>query len=314
MKRWLITATVLVCIGLLVFVAAMCVLDWDFTKLSTREFQTNTYDIDRTFDDISINADTADIVFAFSDDGKCKVVCFEEENINHIVEVIDGKLTVQFKDNRKWYEMIGIGFHSPKITVYLPKLKYGDVSVISSTGDLEIPKDFKFESINISLSTGDVTNYASAVGDIKITTSTGAINAKDFNANSIELSTSTGDVSVKSVNCNNARINVTTGDAIITDMICIKLISKGSTGDINLSNVIGNISIERSTGDVKLAKCDGYEIMIETETGDVTGSLLSGKVFITNTSTGDVTVPNTISGGRCEIKTGTGDIEFSIIE
>ena len=38
------------------------------------------------------------------------------------------------------------------------------------------------------------------------------------------------------------------------------------------------------------------------------------KVFITDTSTGNISVPKTITGGKCEITTSTGDIRISIKE
>ena len=58
---------------------------------------------------------------------------------------------------------------------------------------------------------------------------------------------------------------------------------------------------------------DAAEIFVQTSTGDVEGSLLSSKVFIANTDTGKVDVPKSITGGRCEITTDTGDIRISVI-
>ena len=73
-----------------------------------------------------------------------------------------------------------------------------------------------------------------------------------------------------------------------------------------------NISVERTTGFVKLEKCDAAELYIKTDTGDVKGTLLSDKVFITKTDTGHIEVPKTITGGRCEISTDTGDIRINV--
>ena len=56
------------------------------------------------------------------------------------------------------------------------------------------------------------------------------------------------------------------------------------------------------------------EILIKTDTGDVKGSLLSEKVFVVQTDTGSIDVPKTVSGGRCEITTDTGDIKISLHE
>ena len=70
--------------------------------------------------------------------------------------------------------------------------------------------------------------------------------------------------------------------------------------------------IERSTGNVKFSDCDAAELFVETSTGDVKGSLLSAKVFIVKTDTGSADVPKTITGGRCEIETDTGDIKITV--
>ncbi len=59
---------------------------------------------------------------------------------------------------------------------------------------------------------------------------------------------------------------------------------------------------------------NGKELFIKTSTGDVEGSLLADKVFIVNTDTGEVDVPKTTSGGKCEIKTDTGDVEINIVK
>jgi DUF4097 and DUF4098 domain-containing protein YvlB len=57
-----------------------------------------------------------------------------------------------------------------------------------------------------------------------------------------------------------------------------------------------------------LDACDAAEIYIKTDTGNVEGRFLSDKVFIAKTDTGLINVPKTITGGRCEITTNTGDI------
>ena len=55
------------------------------------------------------------------------------------------------------------------------------------------------------------------------------------------------------------------------------------------------------------------ELKIITSTGDIEGTLLSDKVFIVKSSTGDIHVPSSITGGRCEITTSTGNIEVRVV-
>ena len=53
-KIWLITAVLLIVLGSSIFVIAMFKIDWDFTKLSTAKFETNTYDLTDDFNSISL--------------------------------------------------------------------------------------------------------------------------------------------------------------------------------------------------------------------------------------------------------------------
>ncbi len=314
-KRWLMIAAFLVILGLILFVVAMTMYQWDFGKLSTVEYETNTYVVDKAFSNISIKTETADIFFVPSDDETCKVVCYEQENMKHSAVVGADTLTVEVVDERKWHEHIGIGFENPKVTIYLPEMEYASLLIRENTGDVEIPNVFRFESVDVATSTGTVNNYASVSGAIKLKTSTGAIRVEKVSAASLELSVSTGGITASDVTCDGEiKIKVSTGKTKLTDVECKKLVTDGNTGNIELNNVIvaETLSIESSTGDVKLDGCDAGEIFIVTDTGDVEGSLLTEKVFITQTDTGSIDVPKTITGGRCEISTDTGDIKLSI--
>ena len=109
-------------------------------------------------------------------------------------------------------------------------------------------------------------------------------------------------------------IGVSTGAVSLNDISCRSIISRGTTGSISLDQVTAaeRFSIERSTGDVQFSRCDAAELYVKTNTGNVTGSLLTDKVFVTDTDTGRVEVPQTAVGGRCEIRTNTGDIKIEI--
>ena len=287
------------------------------TACSLSDYKTNIHKINEEFDNVSIKTDTADIAFVPSNDGMCRVACYEDAKSIHSVEIQNGTLMINVVNNKKWYDYIGVNIDSPKITVYLPEKAYSSLVIEESTGDIEISNDFKFKSIDISLSTGNVKCYASAVENITIAASTGAIYVEGISASSLDLTVSTGNVTVSSVTCEeDITIGVSTGKTYLTDVVCKNLTSMGSTGDISLKNVISteNISVERSTGDITLDRSDAAELFIMTSTGDVEGSLLTNKVFIIKTDTGRINVPNSITGGRCEITTDTGDIKISILE
>jgi len=293
----------------------MTMLKWNFTALSTSKYETNQHQITEEFSSISINTNTADVKFVVSQDSSCSVVCYEQSNLKHSVSVKDGTLLISVLDSRKWYEHIGINFSSPSITVYIPKGDYGALSINSDTGDVSIPKDYKFTSIDISEDTGSITNFASSSGHVRIKTDTGSIIVESTSANSISLSTSTGRITASQIACKGEFfVGVSTGRVQLIDIRCKNLISRGDTGDISMKNVISTekLSVERDTGDVRFEGCDAAEIFVKTDTGDVVGSLLSQKIFIVKTDTGSIDVPHSVSGGKCQITTDTGDIRITV--
>lgn len=314
-KPWLIIAATAMVIGCVMFVGAMTMLDWDFAKLSTDNFERNTHTVKDTFTAIAVDTDTANVTLVPAKNGQVTVECFESGKLQHTVTVQDGTLRIALQDTRKWYHHIGVNFNSPKITVYLPAGEYGALSVKADTGKVNVPADFRFESMDVAVSTGDVTCAASAAGDVKIKTTTGDISMENITAASLHLAASTGHVTVKdAVLKEDVTVKVSTGKSHLTDVSCHTLYSTGSTGDITLANVIATerFTIERDTGKVTFERCDAAELLVTTSTGDVKGSLLSEKVFITTTDTGRVDVPKSVTGGRCEITTDTGDIKISV--
>lgn len=275
-KKWLIIASFLLGIGCIIFGGTMTMLKWDFSKLNTEIYETNIREITENFNNISINTDTANITFKLSENEKCKIECFEEINAKHLIEIKNDTISINKNCEKAWYEHIGINFNSPKITVYLPKKEYSSLKIKESTGNVILPDDFKFDDVDVSLSTGNIT-------------------AKNLSANKLKLSISTGKVNITNTTCKN-------------------LISNGTTGHITLKNVIASekISIKRNTGNIEFENSDAAELEIKTTTGFVKGTLLSNKNFITKTSTGNIKTPTTATGGKCEITTSTGDIEIDI--
>lgn len=315
MKIWIIVAIALILLGSVAVLVSVRINGWDLRGLDASKYQTTTYQLDGEFLHISVQSPEADIRFLLAEDGIGRVVCHEDKKVPHAVTVADGKLTVTAVDERAWYDHIHLfSFTSPKITVYLPQAEYKDLRIEGSTGNVNIPSDFSFASIYVKISTGDIFCGASSAGSLTAHVTTGDVQLNGVTAQEITLSSSTGDIALHRVNsASSIQIDVSTGDVALNDVTCQSLSSTGNTGDMELENVVAteSIRLERSTGNIELDRCDAAELLIETDTGDVEGSLLSPKIFLTDTSTGNVRVPQSTSGGRCEIRTSTGDIEFS---
>jgi DUF4097 and DUF4098 domain-containing protein YvlB len=242
-------------------------------------------------------------------------VCNEEERLYHSVTVRDGVLEIRRVNEREWTDNIGIHMEDSRVTLYLPRTEYGKLVIDGSTGRVDIPGDFRFQSIDVSLTTGLVYNGASASEGIRISTTTGGIGVSDVTADHMELSITTGKIEAEKVTYDGElKLYTTTGDTSLREARCRTLLSDGRTGKLFLSYVVVRemMDIWRTTGDVDIRGCDAPVIVIETDTGDVTGSLLTGKLFDIRTSTGNVQVPRSTLGGECRITTSTGDIRIVI--
>lgn len=314
-KKWIIISAVLLGVGVLICAAAFAMLGFDITKLNTLKLVSNTYEVSGDFNNISIAADIENISFAFSDDGSCKVICYEEEDDTHNVRIENNTLTIDKAKKHHINFSFFVVTESPKITVYLPKTYYQALTVASDTGDIVIPKEFSFESINAVLSTGDVTCLASADKTIDIKVNTGDIHISDISAAELKLVNDTGDIDISdSALTENIYIEEDTGDVILKGVSCKNLAWLGDTGDLIMTDVIASeeFRLEGDTGDIKFNGCDAGTIYAKTDTGDIIGTLLGDKVFITETDTGKVNVPKTITGSRCELTTDTGDIRIEL--
>lgn len=295
-KIALLLAAALVVLGIALMVWAMSGLGWDFLALSTTKYETKTHILNQEFDRIAIDTDTTDIQIRLAEDGQGKLVISQQEKIEHLVSVEDGMLRVALEDTRAWYDCITLfSFGESGITLYLPEADYESLTMVLSSGDVTVSEEIY-------------------IGNVNITTSTGDIRLDKLTADEIKLSVTTGDVTANSVTClGDVQIAVSTGGVQLRGVWCENLISTGSTGDITLEDgTAKTVSITRSTGDVRFKNADAGQIMVETDTGDVYGSVRTDKIFYVQTNTGDVNVPQSVTGGLCEITTSTGDIHITV--
>lgn len=315
MKLVKIVFSVLVCIVLVAFVVIMSLNNWDFKALGGN-FTHSEFEVSEDFDSIEINTVSADLVFLKSEDGKCKVVTYMNEKLSPSVTATEGKLVIDTVDLTKWYNRISLfSFDTPQITVYLPSEEYGALNIDLSTGDTEIPVEFKFDALSISASTGDVQLSAAVKNTLKIDITTGDIAISDTEVGALNLTSTTGDITLCALKINGAAdIKTGTGEIKLNRVNGENISVNGTTADVELSDTVlsGKLDIDITTGDVSFDKSDAWEIKVVATTGDIKGTLLSEKIFLTDTTTGDVEVPKTVNGGSCSLATTTGDIEIYI--
>lgn len=216
-KKSLIIATILVIFGAVLFTAVMTVCNWDFSKLVTVKYTTNTYKADSNFENICINNDDSDIIFKPSPDGKCRVACYAQDKTRYTVTTDNNTLTVEQKSEKlKWYEHIEVTGGGEEITVFLPEKHYKNITCNTDTGDINLTDEFYFINANITTDTGNVYLDNFDAGEIYIKTDTGNVTGTLSGNKTFYTKTDTGSVIIpQSTGGEKCSIITDTGDIII---------------------------------------------------------------------------------------------------
>ena len=333
MKAAIIVAVILVVVGLVIAVGAMALTGFNFEKLSTKEYRTTVLKPSGSFDRIDVNITTADVSFIPSEDGTCTVTCTDDENVEYTAEVKDAVLTVKCRKIRKGADFLSVSAVEAKVTVALPGKTYAALSAETDTGDVLIPADFALGNVKLITDTGDAVCEAAVAGSLEFRSDTGDFRGENLRGKEARLESKTGAVQLSAaevsgaltvaehtgrvrlteVSCGSGKLTTTTGSVTLERVTASgELAVETDTGNVKLiGGDAGTLRVKTNTGDLTFDGADAGAIYAETDTGDVTGSLRSEKVFLTETDTGKVSVPRTITGGRCEITTNTGDIKIS---
>ncbi len=277
-KKEIMLSLGLILIGLVIAAVSMASVGFDFSRLSTAKYVTTTHEVSDAFRNLTITGDTEDVAFVLSGDGACRVVCHEQEDHPHRVEVRDDTLIIETPAESGW-RFFDFSFmaEGPSITVYLPA--------------------------------------EAALGALSARLSTGDISLTGLEAESIRLSASTGSLRLTDVRCaGKMEVSVSTGSTLLENVSCGSLTSSGSTGSLEMKNTVatGAFALQRSTGSIRFEACDAAEITARTSTGSITGTLKTEKIFSAHSNTGSVDVPQTASGGKCELSASTGSIRIEI--
>ncbi len=253
-KIWLIIATVLVLIGIVISFISLGLLNFDFRKLDTHEYERNTYNINQSFENILIDSYESDIKFLPSKDETPRIECVEEDNLKYSVTVEENTLKISVSDNRKWTDYIGISTWNTDMLIYLPHSSYKNLSIKTNTGDVEIPSYLEFENVKIKGTTADVELSAKVANDIEITATTGEVTIENTKSKNLKINVDTGDIELDNFDAENISITTTTGDIegrLLSEKI---FITETSTGDIDVpqSKKGGICELKTTTGDIEI--------------------------------------------------------------
>ena len=335
-KTTLIIALVCVVLGLILSFGVLASIQFDFTRLNTIQYETNTYSVEQPFSHLRVEGAECDIRLVPAQGSACRVICAEAEQVSHTVEVRDGTLTVIRQDQRKWYEQFGFHWGRMEITVELPQQTYDSLYLKTLSGDISVPEGFSFSQAEVRSTSGRIGYAAATQGSLLLKTTSGDLTARGLTTENLEARSVSGDVELEQIEAETIITEAPSGGITIRSaqvrgqvsaetvsgaikleqLNCQSVRAHASSGDLRLTSAAaaGPMELKTVSGGIKLEHSDAERLSITSTSGDVSGTLLTGKLFTTRTTSGTVRVPgSTLDAGLCEITTTSGDIRIELL-
>lgn len=267
-------AAALVLVGMLLALAILPGLGFDFSFLGAFRLKSTSYTVSESFSAIDVQGGACSISVSSSYDSQCQVYIRELGGRSRSARVVDGALTVTGGGERSWLEKLHfLDAGERYISIYLPEESACTLRLATTSGDIYVSSEMGFGSTSLETDSGDISFYGSVDGTLTAETGSGEIYLSGVDAAALTARTGSGEL------------------------------------DLDTVNASGPVELTAGSGDIWLWDCDGESFRIETGSGDVSGTFLTPKDFVTETGSGSVNAPLADkSAGLCQVKTGSGDI------
>lgn len=314
-KIALMVAGCMILVGLVMTAGGFAAARFDVSRLNTVSFETKTYEIGEAFHHISIDGAGSDVRLYPWEEDTCKVVCTEEDDVTFAVEVKDDTLHIVRHNSGVRILHFGVSFEETGISVYLPGKTYESLVIHTTSGNVTAPEALQFSSADIRSTSGEIKMLASIGGSLAVQTTSGDIHIGNTAPDRLDVQSTSGEVTLADVRGKAIAFDTTSGDITLSGVQGEAITAATTSGEITFTKVIseGSMRLKTTSGDVELRSSDGEDIAVRTTSGRVSGTLLSEKIFRIDTISGDVNAPYSASGGKCEVTTRSGDVDFQII-
>ena len=309
-RRIVRTAIALIGVGALVFVAAFAANGFDLGRDS---FTRNSYLPDEAFDRVEIQDDIARVRILPAEDGVCSVTCDEEREGSCTVEISEGVLRI--RRERRWYEMIGVHFAQPEVTVLLPQARCEALDARTASGEIAL-EDLEIGALKLKSASGDLVLRNVRADALEAGSNSGTLKALNcaFEGEA-ELESTSGGVSVADTRADALRVETTSGEIEVDGVNANALEAQSVSGGIRLVDLdaTGSAQIHTTSGDIQLERADAGEFDIRTTSGSIRGSVCSDRLFDVRTTSGSVDIPPSIrDGGAFRAVSTSGDVCITV--
>ena len=290
------------------------------SQLAAMEFVEKTHTVTDDFTMIRISTINSSIELLPSPDGVCRIVCDDNEKMYHKISVDEfetgAQLNIDQHDDWEWYEML-YGLYREEdllLRIYLPKAEYALMHLDSSSGDITIAPDFKFDTLATLTGSGNASLIDLSVKNLTIQSSSGDIMLRNVEAESdVSAETISGFTRIENLQATNVTVASSSGDMNLELIASNYLRATSSSGNIMVfeSSFHDTSYFENISGSIEIVDSDCGDQTVQVISGSVTLQNVTGGSLNVSTSSGDISLWDTLCSGNVLCHTVSGEIVFT---
>ena len=315
-KILLIISVVCIFIGASMTLGAWLVLHNNAADaIAGLEFEEKTHVITDSFTKININTINSSIELLPSPDGVCRIVCNDNEKLYHRISVAGSQLNINQHDDWQWYEMLYGLFREDNLSlrVYLPESEYLLLHAHSSSGDITIAPDFRFQTVNTYTKSGNTEASALYAENLTISSVSGDLLLRELEAmNDVYLESISGFIQIERLSAVNVTTHASGGRTVLENITSDYLRATAVSGDIHMAgSAFGSTTyFETSSGSIEIVDSDCADQSIQTVSGSVTLQNITGNSLNARTESGAILIENALYDSSLLCVTTSGEIQF----
>ena len=301
-KKIFLAGAITLVVGITVFMGGFAMMDFDYKKLSTDPpYAEKSYEAKTALSGISVQDNNVDINLTPSQDGKVRVIYYENEKRYYDIHEENGILSIDKKEARSWMDMVfNFSFFTPTLNIEVPADFGGELSLKTSNAGVTTEgikaKNGKFRTSNNKIKVEDCLFTEGLTAE----SSNGSISLDEIDAKEIIYCRSS-----------NSRIE-------LSSITCQSLDAATENGGMTLDGVNADkgITAVTSNNSIVLAGVSfGTELNCKASNGGIRGDI-SGSLgdfsFDCKTSNGSCNLPENLVGGKKMVKLHTSNSNINV--
>ena len=298
-----------ICLLIVLLVLLFGILMWGMNKdkftfnSETKQVKNETISLEN-IDQINFSTKSNDVEVYVSNTNELRVVQYSSKKTKEkdLFTLKKENNTLKIEDNYNDF-CVGFCFNvGARYEIYLPNTYTKNLSINEISGDITIDElDINLNNLTLNTTSGDI--------EIK----------SNIKANNIKIDTKSGEIQTNNLSANNINIQSISGDLYLESLTGKDIYLHTISGEVEVNKAVGKLDIKTTSGDIEIEHFTIKDnSKIASTSGEINVNLNhdSHCNVLLNSVSGDKNLPNNSSlvgkgTYKLEINTTSGDIEVN---